>query len=311
MSNSEKKASTTDTEKVAKALDLILRKNRERLVAFLEVNGSKETLVAAMRKIEEMYPKEPCVLQHLLKNTDESNRGAVFELPTNELCLTLRNLFRFFGITRLLEVGAGSGILTARLLSYLDPGVQIEATDINADIDDPQRRDHVDRMITRFEDCCRIQYTRVRPLGFHEINEKNTPVLISWLCADYEGDFFNMVKQNMPSHVFLVGEDVPGSCQTPQFMADMAALGYDHCLLTPKQLSQLDYFVRDRIRQPSDSRSLLSLFSLKPMPTVEKLAEVCGPENLGTTTGLPPSYVMQDLSMMLLSRKADSDCSIM
>ena len=101
------------------------------------------------------------------ENTIGSNERfcPIYEIPTKELCNVLSCLIKFSKATKVREVGAGSGLLTALLQPILN--VEIKATDGNKDI-------------SNIDTYTKVSYERFNDI----VIEPGEDILISWLHSD-------------------------------------------------------------------------------------------------------------------------------
>lgn len=296
------------TNESTTALLHILLEDRSKLLDFLNAHGTKAELQSILTSIEYRYKDDPAIVQHLLLNKIGQFKGAIYELPTDELCHVIVNLCAVFNIKQLHEVACGNGLLTARLKHFLPPTVSILASDANCKwCIDPYIKEHTEFSCAKFfKHTGDVQYTDIKRQLFMEVKGE-TPILISWMFQIMESEFQDMILKNRPTFIFMIGEEQGTSCQTIQFSDTLMSKGYDMIKLTPKQLCHLDYFVHDRIRTPTDSRSCLFVYSLNKLPKQSKLEEACGKANFGTLPLLSNTLIAQDLAV---TTETESYCVI-
>lgn len=228
----------------------VLTKKRHALLAFLKDHGSQTKLVSLFWHLEIAYGN-PSLTVDLLINDTEKKRdgkpmGAIFELPTDELCRSICNIAAHFKITRMLEVAAGTGLLTARLREF-----KIAAELVPSDKSpDKAGSVFVKDMVKQ---------------AFDDIKEANTPVLVSWLHPSQEDSFLKMLARNKPPLVLFVGEYHSGSCHSAALLVKMGKeLGYASAVFPTKQLCARDHFLMDVFRPAEATRSVITLCGLGP-----------------------------------------------
>ena len=121
--------SKTSPKLLARRLYSILdgdEKDRLKLATFLKFHGSRDELVSILEELEKFLYLPPdegrgekgLVLQRLWTSTGLGKvkfLGAIYEIPTDELCKSLLGMIRYLKVGRVLEVGAGTGLLSSRL----------------------------------------------------------------------------------------------------------------------------------------------------------------------------------------------------
>lgn len=259
-------------KKLAEELCDILEFDRLKFLKFLGEHGKKIELVHIIIYLEITKFGKGRALKKLLLNGTSN----VYEIPTDELCIVLSNLFDKFKITELVEIGAGTGLLTARLRKFTR--VKIHPTTLDTSI---------------------LKYCDVENICCTQIDAKNTPVLVSWLHVIYQKKFIEMMLKNKPKYIFLIGESIGGSCYDDTFISTIEKIGYNFTFINAQQISQIDYFVADKIRNKNYtySRTNITLLSNVLLPSDDDLVNICGAQNLSKFLELTFMYCIQDISV--------------
>lgn len=254
-------------------------------------NGSYSNLVENITRIEKAD-----TLFNLGCFLTRQNDQVIYEIPTNELCTVLAEII----CAPIIEVGAGLGLLSARLQKYFNGEITTTSK-----YDNSFRINHA------------LNYCSVSNFSFDEIaqcynnnsiqhdndkvnfnkfdQDKYQTILISWLHQSSQQSFLRMVATMQSKMIIHVGEHNE-SCYNPHFVDQMAQLGYKNFYLLPiKQISQIDYFINDKIRHNNCTRSCTTVFSKDKIDLLEdNFIEKLGKENFGTYLECSDSYVEQD-----------------
>jgi len=96
-------------------IEAFISKNSENnFYHYLLKNGAKAEIDNTILEIETLFPDEPLCFQKIMIRR-YSNK--IWEIPTKELCNGFLKLLKFLNITKINELAAGMGMLSA-LLSY-------------------------------------------------------------------------------------------------------------------------------------------------------------------------------------------------
>nr|QZX42695.2 hypothetical protein [Mimivirus sp.] len=147
-------------------------------------NGTKYNLTNQFILLEKMWNIPLSSLYLFTKMYD--NR--LWEFPTNELCEGLIYLFRELKITKINELAAGNGLLSARLKYYtnkLDYDLKISTSDGTL----KQFGHH------------NFTYTNVKPLNIYTYN-KSEPIIISWIHSLFENELLFSIKNCKQDYIF-------------------------------------------------------------------------------------------------------------
>lgn len=245
-------------------------------LAYLKNNGDFHQLTKTIRNLEK--ESESFYLSRFLT---KENERVVYEIPTNELCNVLATIFKDH---ELIEVGAGSALLSARLQKHFN--INIIATD-------------------KFDNNFRIKhnndFTEVFDISFEELDKKfdnitNKVIIISWLHSSNQTLFIDMIKRNNPAIVVHIGEH-EGACYDENFISNLKMLNYHYVYILPiKQISKIDYFVDDKIRKENTSRTCTTIFSKNKIDLLEGDYQAkLGQDNFGEYQYCDDNYVIQDL----------------
>jgi hypothetical protein len=194
-------------------VDIFLRSpDPEMILDFLDRNGSHKDLLELIHRFEDRGVYLP--FYYLCDNWCALTR--LFEVPTDELCANIVMTLSALKITRVIEVAAGSGLLSARLKRKI-PSVEFVVTSKPCSCD------------------CVFTFTHVCPKTFQQIKEKKTPVIISWLHINEMSQFLAMIKKNKPSVVFFVGSAT--SIDFREITRLMTNRGYDFFIIPGAQVN--------------------------------------------------------------------------
>ena len=242
-------------------------------------NGSYQKLCQTIMHLETIDPNFNlnCFLTR-------QHDKVIYEVPTDELCTVLSRIID----TPVIEVGAGLGLLTARLLHTTD--IPIIAT-------------------SEYSNTFRIKhnynYCNVLNLPFTGVsrlfdNKKYQTIIISWMHSSSQYKFMKMINKMQPKTVIHVGEH-NGCCYDDEFVEQMADLGYSYFYLLPiKQISQMDYFCKDNIRGENCTRTCTTVFSKTRIELLEgNFREKLGIGNFGQYLDCSGQYAIQDQRVIL------------
>ena len=242
---------------------------------YLKNNGKYKQILKTVRKLEKKS-ESFCLNNFLTKN-----ERVIYEIPTDELCSVLAMIFKN---QKMVEVGAGLGLLSARLKEHY--GLDIMAT-------------------SKFDNTFKIKhkynFTKVSDISFEEIGQiediANKIIIISWLHSSHQKDFIKMIKKNNPTTIVHVGEH-EGSCYDEKFIPKLQTLGYKFIyLLSIKQISKVDYFIDDKIRNKNTTRTCTTVFSKNKIDILEEDYKTkLGPEKFGEYKYCDGDYAKQDLT---------------
>ncbi|ANB51054.1 hypothetical protein [Powai lake megavirus] len=214
-------------------------------------NGTKYSLTNQFILLEKMWKMPLSSLYLFTKMYD--NR--LWEFPTNELCEGLIYLFRELDITKINELAAGNGLLSARLKHYtnkLDYDLKISTSDGTL----KQFGDH------------HFTYTNVEPLNIYTYN-KSEPIIISWIHSLFENELLFSIKNYQQDYIFLIGQHPDhndyGNNHSIYFHRNILSCGYDFIIIPFKQISQMDYYSYDYLRNNIfiDNKTCVTLYYRK------------------------------------------------
>lgn len=290
----EMQESKTSPKLLARRLHAILGGDpcaRLRLATFLKFHGSRDELVSILKELEKFLylelGEQGLALQCLWLNSGPGKPkglGAIYEVPTDELCKSLLGMIHHLGVRRVLEVGAGTGLLSARLkqVGGCIPGESKSSSTLALNIETSDACDEK----YGFGNVAKITYTEVARKTFEQITsdplmkscrydppERRMGLIISWLHSSSEESFLKMIGQIHPRYVWHIGTLDGEVCYSTKFLGVMAAQGYAHMVVYAKQLSQLDYFYYDKIRQPGNSTGAISFFYKRSDLSITKRAK--------------------------------------
>ena len=156
----------------------------------------------------------------------EKGRISFYQLPTLELFKCIWKICEKFNIKQLYEVAAGSGLLSFvsnKIISKNKHGLIIIPSDSKA---------WYNKIPT---------YQLVKNCSFSEFDQKNCPILISWLHPSVQKEFIDMVQKNEPKFIIHVGEGHGGSCYNTDFISILENLQYICYYINIPMLSAGDF----------------------------------------------------------------------
>lgn len=216
-------------------------------------NGTKYNLTNQFILLEKMW-NIPLSSWYLFT---KMYHNRLWEFPTNELCEGLIYLFRSLKITKINELAAGSGLLSARLKYYtnkLDYDLKISTSD---------------GTLKQFGNHS-FTYTDVEPLNIYNYN-KSEPIIISWIHSLFENELLLSIKNYKQDYIFLIGQcpdnDDYGNNHSIYFHQNMLLNDYDFIIIPFKQISQMDYYSHDYLRNNifTDSKTCVTLYYRKDL----------------------------------------------
>lgn len=264
---------------------------------YLLENGTKLQLDEKIVSIEKIFDSEPMCFQKIMIRR-YSNK--IWEIPTKELCIGLIKLFKYIGINKINELAAGMGMLSALLSHYaIELNFQLE---INAST----------KYNCNFLEDNRFTYYPVQDKKFKD-HKSDEPIIISWVHPDNEDKLLDMISDNKPKYVFLLGEHIsPYSdqtvCQSKFFHQSMLEYGYSCTIIPFKQVGQMDYITNDKYRPDVGlySRSTTVMYSIKLFDPDCSIEDIVGKENLGIWLELTEEYVEQDIHLSFINKYTPS-----
>ncbi|AKI80548.1 hypothetical protein QJ850_gp151 [Acanthamoeba polyphaga mimivirus] len=213
-------------------------------------NGSRHNLTNQIILLEKQT-KIPAIGMHIFTKIFDNK---IWEIPTNELCQGLVILFGKLNIRKINELAAGNGLLSARLKYF--------ATKMNyvLDID---TSDGTNKMFGKHP----FTFVPVREMNIR-CYDKSEPIIISWLHCQFEDELLKSIKKHKQDYIFLIGDypDFEGynNTHSRHFHSKITSYkyGYWYKIISFNQLSQMDYFVGDKIRKDIfvDCRTCVTLY---------------------------------------------------
>lgn len=195
-------------------------------------NGTKHKLTDELIKLEKCWNISMSALFIFTKLFPNK----IWEIPTNELCTGLINLFKLLEIKKINELAAGSGLLSARLKYWsktLKYSIKIDTSDAH-----------------KFFQISSFKYTNVHNISIKDCNNNN-PLIISWVHHTLEYELGNLIYYKRPRYIFLVGSH-PDSKNfgnhSYNFHELLLKFNYEFVIMPFKQISQGDYYKYDEIR---------------------------------------------------------------
>lgn len=258
---------------------------------YLQKHGTKKELDGVIYLLEQNNKQDPFILQTILTKKFPNK---LWEIPTKELCTGLLKLFKYLGIHKINELGAGMAMLSAQL-SYHTKQIPYEL-EINA---------YSKKGCTFLYDN-NFTYYPVTDAKFED-HVDPSPIIISWLYPRFCDELFDMILRNKNEYVFLIGEHTTknheGSCQTNSFHSKMLENGYQCYIIPFKQVCQMDYILADDYKDEIGkySRSCTVMYTKKEFDYAN-LSKIVGKSNLGTYLELTPGYIVQDVTLALESQ---------
>ena len=252
---------------------------------YLKNNGSYRQLVEAIIR-EEKTDAQFNLSNFLTRDSQTPNK--IYEIPTDELCHVLNTIFTRLGVKTIHEVGAGMGLLSARLHD-INHSLNIIASDKHENIFGIQHQS--------------LTYCPVANIAFEDITDETVDaIIISWLYSTFVDAFVDMITRCKTPLIIHVGEH-DASCYTEDFIPRMKELGYHVYILQIKQLSKVDYFERDLIRKkfPNSTRTCTTVFSKTPIDFLDNPQSSIGSEYFGNLLVISQhtGYYVQDICVSL------------
>lgn len=197
-------------------------------------NGSKKYITNQLIFLEKLFDIPYGNLFLFTKMFDNK----VWEVPTNELCEGLVRLFDRLELTKINELAAGNGLLSARLKYYsekLNTNLKIKTSDGSS------------KNFGNHE----FTYIKVSESDISDF-DKSGPIIISWVHRFFEHELLSCVKKHNNEYIFLIGEHPDsndyGNNHSMHFHNKMYSFGYQHQIIEFQQISQMDYYTYDKIR---------------------------------------------------------------
>lgn len=197
-------------------------------------NGSKKNITNQLIFLEKLFDIPYGNLFLFTKMFDNK----IWEIPTNELCEGLVRLFDGLELTKINELAAGNGLLSARLKHYsekLNTNLKIKTSDGSS------------KNFGNHE----FTYAKVSKSDISDFN-KSGPIIVSWIHSFFEHELLSCVKKHNNEYIFLIGEHPDsndyGNNHSMHFHNKMYSFGYRHQIIEFQQISQMDYYTYDKIR---------------------------------------------------------------
>jgi hypothetical protein len=257
---------------------------------YLTNNGTKEKIEKDLIKLENENNDAKIIQNFLTKN----HTNKVWEIPTDELCNGLLNIFDYLKLNNVNELGAGMGLLTARLQQVASNNDKFKNLYFNAF--SKNNDSFIDTDFT---------YCSIKLETFKEYKSSDA-VIVSWLHSDFDDELFEALMKNNVQYLFLVGEGQGGSCFSKKFNNNMLNNGYKCYQIPLKQVSQIDYYSKDKFRKKLhiDSRTCTIIYSKNNLDDLmNNMNLIIGKENLGNFLELSDEYAMQDLMLHNMNNK--------
>lgn len=200
---------------LSSVVDMFLRSpNPTRILDFLDLFGGHKDLLILIQRFEAIGVYVP--FYYLCDGWCGQSR--LHEIPTRELCENISMVLSTLKIPKVIEVAAGSGLLSARLQRMI-PTVKFETTSLE----------------------CRcpfnFSFTDVQPKAFQQIKEKGTPILISWLHEDVLTEFLAMIRKNLPSVIIFIGSASSINLLEVARLLSPRPYRYDHIIIPGPQIN--------------------------------------------------------------------------
>jgi hypothetical protein len=267
----------------------LLQHDRAGLLDFLNRDGNgKQTNLAEMFRQIEVSTCDPLAVRRCSMNAP-SKLDPIFEWPTDELCHCIRAIMQYEQSHRILELGAGTGFLSARV-SLFNKNQPKDTQGCKAE------NGGKDSMVW---ECLVVPsnpnddlghkytpklFTSVNPTSITDCKEKETPVLIAWIDPDAQDRFTEMISRNKPKFILGIGEPFPTQhrANVQKAYTDNKA-DYSVTYIAVKQFCHHDRILENEIvAGASDSRSILYYYRYnQPALTAQQVASICGSKNLG------------------------------
>ncbi|AVG46709.1 hypothetical protein [Acanthamoeba polyphaga mimivirus] len=227
----------------------------------------------------------------------------LWEFPTNELCKGLIYLFRNLNITKINELAAGNGLLSARLQYYTNK--------LNYDL----KISTSDGTLKQFGNH-NFTYTNVKPLNIYNYN-KSEPIIICWIHSLFENELLLSIKNYQQDYIFLIGQcpdnDDYGNNHSIYFHRNILSYGYDFIIIPFKQISQMDYYSHDYLRNNifTDSKTCITLYYRKDIEInvtdiIESL-QINNSDLFGSYLNKNKEYYAQDKLLLDITNKNIQD----
>ena len=298
----------------------LLEHKRSGLLDFLGRgnHGNRDVLMSLFSQIE-VTTTDPIAIRRW--SIHPSKVDSIFEWPTDELCHCISAIMTFEQCDRIVELGAGTGLLAHRFnrwsnhhsssphqssspqqqQSHNGAKVIVATTPIS----DPAFKftvfgsgggnDSKDGKENGKENSVGSRATMSGLFGevfdgsCQSFSEKSTPVLIAWLDEVGHMHLPAMIKRNAPR--FILGLSMPcATADREQKKSDYIAGNRDYSVtyITPKTFCYKDRGpTHGTVAGGKDCRSMLTYFRLKQPPlTAEQVVALCGASNLGSCASM-------------------------
>jgi len=167
-------------------------------------------------------------------------KNRIFELPTNELCTALIKMFSHLKVEEVIEVGAGSGLLTARLKQCGYTG-KLRATDSGTWEAIHPVFDHVEKIsVEELE----------RPARDTSMN-----VMFCWMHKEMEPSVRKMITKLNPERLWFIGELMVtgGGCGSMEFHEWLCReRGYQSYVIPVLQIASTEYYTKNPYQRTED-----------------------------------------------------------
>jgi hypothetical protein len=291
----------------------LLKDNRGGLLDFLNrgKNGQRDTLRRLFHQIETTTDDPIAILRWSLH---PSKIDSIYEWPTDELCHCITAILKFEKHTRIIEHGAGTGLLTARL-NHFSQRVIKENTN------DPKKRDGfketdgfkentivceasnpVEGSKGRSRWLYYNKYTAnlfgtVKDEAMCDNKEMGTPVLISWIDSAALPDLDQLMLRNKPKLMIAISYPWQSKQRTEMIKSGVPITGTnDRYSVTYISAKQLSYHDRSHVSVAPvhDSRTILTIYRLNlPSFTAQQVDQICMVQNLGSCASLDDKTMAQ------------------
>jgi len=238
----------------------ILHTDRSNLLAFLRKHGTWLRLKQIIQEIERRYPDNIRVWYRLMAHS-ETCPNRIFELPTDELCITLIRMFSHLKVQGVIDVGAGSGLLTARLKQLGFSG-RLRAIDSGS------------------WEAIHPVFDKVEKLRIAQLkrDSDDMSLIFSWMHKDMEPEMKEMIKKLSPKRMWFIGDPMGpgGSCGSVDFHKWLlaAARGYQCVTINALQIGHTDYYSNNPYQQKTEDKVTSSNIAFYTMVgTEQKMTE--------------------------------------
>jgi hypothetical protein len=241
-----------------------------------------------MKMFENIAKKTNEPLSVLKWSMHPTKVDSVYEWPTTELCKVICSILKFEQCNRMIELGAGTGLLSARLNHFLKDDAKVVATSPTYDLC------FSPTMKIRSHHYTTNVFGPVIDMKCADFKEIGTPVLLAWMDDHGLDEFQQTVSRNKPDFFLCIGRTFPSSFYQEKRKAEMDAkqqeqgndfLNYSMTVICPKMLC-----LHDRPSGPAgsnDSRSHLLWYRRnKPSLSDAEVIELCDKKNLGQCASL-------------------------